>query len=324
MGVRSRLPQAYYDLATLLDAGVPILRSFDIVIDGQEGRFRDVLAQVRESLSQGSSLSEAMNRHPHVFPELDRTLLEAAETSGSLGESFKMLSQWHEFVRKMTRRTLAKMIYPFVVLHIAAMVLPFPALFLGRIGLLGYLVKALRILLILYVPTVLIVAAVSLRRRVDMLRLPLDLLVLRIPILNQAERHFSICRYAKAFNLLYKAGVPITECARRATRATGNTVLAGLFAGGTISAIEGRTVVDGLSSRLPAEYRDLWQIGEETGELDKTVDKIAEISGDRADLFFNEFARWLAITVEFFIIVIMVVLIFLTARQIPSFSGGGI
>jgi type II secretory pathway component PulF len=324
MGSRTRLVQAYYDLSALLDAGVPILRSLDIVIEGRQGYFKHVLAQIRESLSQGSSLCEAMNRHPRVFPELDRALLEAAETSGSLGESLKMLSQWHEFVGKMTRRTLAKMIYPFVVLHIAAMILPLPALFLGRIGLLGYLVKALRILLILYVPTVLIVAAVSLRRRVDMLRLPLDLLVLRIPILNQAERHFSICRYAKAFNLLYKAGVPITECAQRATRAVGNTVLAGLFAGGATSAREGRTVVDGFSSRLPAEYRDLWQIGEETGELDKTVDKIAEISGDRADLFFNEFARWLAITFEFFMIAILVVLIFLTASQIPSFSGGGI
>jgi len=321
MDSRTRLAQAYYDLSVLLDAGVPILRSLDIVIEGQQGYLKHVLLQMRESLSQGSSFSEVMSRHPRLFPELDRTLLEAAETSGSLGESLKMLSQWHEFVRKMTRRTLAKMIYPFVVLHIAAMVLPFPALFLGQLGLLGYLVKALRILLILYVPVVLIVAAVSLRRRVDRLRLPLDLLVLRIPILNQAERHFSVCRYAKAFNLLYKAGVPITECTQRATRATGNTVLAGLFAGGTVSAREGRTVVDGFSARLPAEYRDLWQIGEETGELDKTVDKIAEISGDRADLYFNEFARWLAITVEFFIMVIMVVLIFLTARQIPSFSG---
>ena len=323
MGVRAGLAQVYYDLATMLDAGLPILRAMDVTIDGREGTLKHTFIQVRESLSQGSSLSEALSKHPRVFPELDRTLLEVAETSGSLGESLKMLSQWHDFVRKITRRTLAKMIYPLVVLHIAAMVLPFPALFLGRIGLFGYLLRALRILLILYVPAVLIVAAVALRRRVDMLRLPLDLLVLRIPILNQAERHLSICRYARAFNLLYKAGVPIIECAQRATRATGNTFMAGLFAGGAASARQGGMVVDGFSSRLPAEYRDLWRIGEETGELDKTVDKIAEISGDRADLYFNEFGRWLAIAIEFLMMAILIVLIFLTARQIPSFSGFG-
>ncbi len=324
MGVRAGLAQAYYDWAIMLDAGLPILRALDVIIEGQEGTLKRTFMQVRESLSRGSSLSGAVSRHPRVFPELDRTLLEVAETSGSLGESLKMLSQWHDFVRKMTRRTLAKLIYPLVVLHIAAMVLPLRVLVLGRVGLLRYLVMALRILLIMYVPAVLIVAAVSLRRRVDMLRLPLDLLVLRIPILNQAEWHFSICRYAKAFNMLYKAGVPITECAQRATRVTGNTFIAGLLAGGAISAREGGMVVDGFSSRLPAEYRDLWRIGEETGELDKTVDKIIEISADRSDLYFTEFARWLAITFEFLMMAILVVMIFLTASQIPSFSGGGL
>lgn len=324
MGVQAGLAQAYYDWATMLDAGLPILRSLDVIIEGREGPLKRTFMQVRESLSKGSGLSEAMSRHPHVFPELDRTLLEVAETSGSLGESLKMLSQWHDFVRTMTRRTLAKMIYPLFVLHIAAMVLPFPALFLGQIGLLGYLVKALGILLILYVPAVLIVAAISFRRRVDMLRLPLDLLVLRIPILNQAEWNFSICRYAKAFNLLYKAGVPITECARRATDVTGNSFIAGLFAGGAVSAREGGMVVDGLSSKLPAEYRDLWRTGEEIGELDKTMDKIIEISADRSDLYFTEFARWLVIAIEFLMMAILVVMIFMTASQIPSFSGGGI
>ena len=109
---RSRLAQAYYDLATLLDAGVPILRSLDILIQGQQGHFKRVFSQIRESLSKGSSLSESLDEHRHVFPEMDRMLIEAAETSGSLGDSFKMLSQWHEFVERITRRIQMGLLYP--------------------------------------------------------------------------------------------------------------------------------------------------------------------------------------------------------------------
>jgi type II secretory pathway component PulF len=97
--------------------------------------------------------------------------------------------------------------------------------------------------------------------------------------------------------------------------------VARLFAGAVVTVRAGGTACAGLSERLPAEYRDLWQIGEETGELDKMADKIAEIAADRADLFFNEFGRWFPIVVWAVIAVILICMIFKTASQIPSFSG---
>ncbi|MCL5281468.1 MAG: type II secretion system F family protein, partial [Planctomycetes bacterium] len=112
MGARNQLARAYYDLATLLDAGVPILRSLDILIQGQRGRFKRIFSQVRESLSKGSSFSESLDEQRHVFPELDRMLIEAAETGGSLPDSFKMLSHWHEFVERITRQIQMGLLYP--------------------------------------------------------------------------------------------------------------------------------------------------------------------------------------------------------------------
>ncbi|HQG49201.1 MAG TPA: type II secretion system F family protein, partial [Sedimentisphaerales bacterium] len=82
MNARSRLARAYYDLSVMLDAGVPIMRAFDIVIESRRGYFKRVLSQVRDSLSKGSSLAESMERHRHVFPTLDRMLVEAAEHIG--------------------------------------------------------------------------------------------------------------------------------------------------------------------------------------------------------------------------------------------------
>jgi type II secretory pathway component PulF len=310
MASRTHLAQAYYDLAVLLDAGVPITRSLDMMIQGRTGHFKHVLSRVRESLSKGSDLSESLDEHPAVFPELDRMLIEAAETSGSLGDSFKMLSQWHEFIHRITRRMQMGLLYPVFILHIAALVVGGPSLILGRITVVQYLVQVVQILLLLYVPAIAIIVFMSLRERIPAVALPLDFLVLRVPILGAAIYHLSVCRYAKTFAMMYKGGVPITETTTRATRATGNLIVARQFAGGIATVRAGGTAWEGFSRRLPAEYRDLWQIGEETGELDKMVEKVAEIAADRADLYFTQFAFWFPRLVYAGVAAIMIVMIF--------------
>jgi type IV pilus assembly protein PilC len=301
MGARTRLAQAYYDLSTMLDAGVPILRSLDIVIQGRQGPLKRTFSQVRQSLSKGASLTESLAEHRTVFPDLDRMLIETAETSGLLGESFKMLSQWHEFMGRITQRMVTGLIYPVAILHIAAFIFGIPDFVLGRMTLPGYLRQTGSILLLFYVPLAVVVAAILLREKVPALRLFVDTLTLRIPVLGRAIYHLSVSRFARAFAMLYKAGVPVTETVERALRATGNVVVAKLFAGGVQSARAGNAVSEGFSPRLPAEYRHLWQVGEETGDLDKATAKVAEISADRADLCFNLFAQWLP-RVAYFII----------------------
>lgn len=316
MGARSRLAQAYYDLASLLDSGVPILRSFDIMIQGRQGTLKRVLTRIRDSLARGSSVSDALDEQRRVFPEMDRMLIQAGETSGTLGDSFKMLSQWHEFVHRITWSVLSGMIYPLFCLHIAAFVFPAPALILGSMSLGAYLWQVLRILALMYVPAALILGILFLGPRAGILRWILDWLTLKIPLFGRAMYHLCVSRYAKAFAMLYKAGVPITECTERATRATGNLVIANLFAGAAQSVRQGGLACEGLSPRLRAEYRDLWRIGEETGELDKTAAKVGEIAADRADLFFHEFARWMPIAVWALGAVIMVSMILRLANQV--------
>ena len=260
MGARSRLAQTYYDMATLLDAGVPILRSVDILIEGRQGSLKRTFSQVRESVSKGSSLSESVDMHPRIFPEMDRMLIEAGETSGSLSDSFKMLSEWHEFVHRITWRILGGMVYPVFSLHVAAFIFPGPALVLGQIGFGAYLLGVLQILSLLYIPAAIVVGILHFGPRASFLRRSLDWLTLKIPIFGQAMYHLCVSRYAKAFGMLYKAGVPITECTQRANRVTGNVVMADLFAGAVLSVREGNMASDGFSPRLPAEYRDLWRL----------------------------------------------------------------
>lgn len=325
MSSRTTLSQAYFDLATMLDAGMPILRSLDIVVEGRKGYLKRVFSQIRETVGKGSSLAEALDKHPRVFPDLDRMLIEAAETSGAMGTSLTMLSEWHTFVHRITRQMIMGLIYPFLILHIAGFVVGLPNLILGKSTTNEYLLGAAGILMFLWVPTGVVIACILLRDRFPVLRLPLDFAAQRIPVFGLAAYHMAICRYAKAFAMMYGAGVPITETAERANRATGNVIVARLFKGGQASVRSGGMAWEGFSKRLPMEYLQLWQIGEETGELDKTTAKIAEIAGDRADLYFTEFSKWLPKIVYFIIMGVMAYMILKLAGQyattLNTFSG---
>lgn len=320
MSTRTTLAQAYFDLATLLDAGVPILRSLDILIEGRQGHFKRVLTQIRQSLSQGASVTEALNKHGrHVFPELDRMLIDTADTSGSLGTACSMLADWHQFVHRMNRRIQMGLVYPCFILVVSAFIVGMPSFVLGHMDMTQYLMQVARVLMLMCVPFIAVVLFIRFRERLPLLRVPMDFLVLKIPVLGQAIYHLSICRYAKAFAMLYNAGVPMTEVTERATRAAGNVIVAGLFAGGRDSVRTGSMAWEGYSKKLPPEYLHLWQIGEETGELDKTVAKIAEISADRADLLFAAFASWLPKIAYFAIVAIIIITMVLPLlRQIAE------
>lgn len=310
MSARNRLARAYYDLSVMLDAGVPIMRSFEITIEGRSGYLKRVLSQVRDSLSKGSSLAESMAKHRHVFPTLDRMLIEAAENSGNLGESFKMLSNWHEFVQRIVGRIIMNLAYPFLVLHVGAFVVGLPGLILGKTSLAAYLFSVFQMVAWFYVVLFLVGIRVYRPEVTRVIRVPVDFAVLRIPILGAAVYHLCVSRYARAFGMLYKAGVPMVESVERACRAVGNEFVARLFRGSIATVRGGGMAFEGLSPRLTAEYRHLWQIGEESGELDRTVDKIAEISADRADLYFTAFARWFPIFIYVIIAIMMIYMIF--------------
>lgn len=292
MSARARLAQAYFDLATMLDAGLPIMRSFDVVVGGCRGQLKRVFSELRQAIAKGSTVAEAFEAHPRVFDELDRMLIQAAESSGTLNAALSMLSKWHEFVGRIVRRMLAGLIYPLAILHIGVFIAAVPGAVIGGFNLSTFLLDIVRTLMFFYVPALAIILAIFLRKRVAALRWPLDALVLRIPILGQAVYHMSVCRHAKAFGMMYAAGVPMTEATERATRATGNAAVASLFSGGTARVRAGGLAWEGFSRRLSQEYLSLWQIGEEAGELDKTVAKVAEIAGDRAEMLFTEVARW--------------------------------
>jgi type II secretory pathway component PulF len=322
MGKTGKLATAYHNLSITLEAGVSILRSFDIIADGLRGNLKKVFLGVRESVSKGQGVSESMRQYRRTFALVDLLLVEAAETSGKYPECFKLLSSWYEFRIKILRIMKTGLILPLFILHLALFIAPMPSLVLGQITTKQYLMRVFGIIFTIYIAVIALILIYHTLRKARILRYILDIIILMIPILGRAVWELSISRFSYAFNMLYKAGVPITESLPLATGLSGNLVVAKIFEGGTESAKAGNSVCEGFSSRMPSEYRNLWQVGEETGELARTVDKIAEISSDRAELYFTEFAKWFPRFVYLLVCIWMIKQIFAgysNLYQIPQF-----
>jgi type IV pilus assembly protein PilC len=301
MGKTGKLAMAYHNLSITLEAGVPILRAFDIVAEGQKGSLKKAFLGTRESISKGQSVSESMKQYRRAFTEVDLMLIEAAETSGKYPECFRLLSKWHEFRLRIFRIMRTGLIFPAAILHVALFILPFPGLFLGQLTFGRYLGKVFVPLFVIYISIFLLIFIYHVFRKARILRYILDIIILMIPLLGKAVWELAISRFAFAFSMLYKAGVPIVQALPLATSLAGNRVVSNIFEPGVKAAQEGNSASEGFSKRLNVEYFHLWQIGEETGELTRTVDKIAEISSDRADFYFTQFARWFPRVVYFII-----------------------
>jgi len=322
--VSSKFALIYHDLAVLLDAGLPILKSLDTVSEGLQGHLKKIFSDLGKSVSLGNSFADSMAKYPKVFARLDLMLVKSAEFSGELPNCFKMLSNWYEFKNRIKGIIISGLILPILIFHIMVFIVPLPSMVLGKISTTEYLMQIAKVLGFLYLLIGISLSVYHSMPNAGLFRRVFDALVLRIPILGLSVRQLSICRYCRGFNMLYKAGVPITECAVKAPELTGNLIIADMFKGGAASIKAGNMAYEGFSNRLPLDYLNLWQTGEQIGELDRMVDKIAEIAGDRAELLFTEFAKWLPRLLYALVCIVLIIQILKMAgaiRDVTNFSG---
>jgi type IV pilus assembly protein PilC len=257
-----------------------------------------------------------MSKYPNVFATLDVMLVDAADTSGNLSESLKLLSEWYDFSNRLKNRLISGLMLPLVVIHIAALVGPLPYLFMGIINVAGYIIKVAITLALFYIPLSIILATLHLMPNTGTIRRFLDFVVLKIPILGLAVRQLALSRYCRAFNMLYKAGIPIIQCAQQAPGVTGNVIVADVVKGGAESAQAGNMVWEGFSPKLPADFLNIWRIGEETGELDNSIKRLADNTTENAEQLFSEFVQWLPRIIYWLICAVIVMQILMIASML--------
>lgn len=291
--MRDPRQQAYHNLAVMLDAGLPIGRALRTAARGTRGRMGRALQNLAEAVSGGQALSQAMAAEGRTFDNLELATVRAAETSGSLAEMFKLMGQWRDFRQRIRQVFTSGMLLPVLMLHAAAVLIPFPGLVLGGWNIPRYLMQALGILAVLYVPAGIIAAVIVLTPRDGLARRALDALIVHVPVLGRGVRQLALARFCRAFQVLYGAGVPIVECLRQSCAAVGNSAVAALLSGSIEAARAGRAASEGFSPRLPDEFLQVWQVGEEAGKLEEVTDRLASAAEEASQRTFAALARWL-------------------------------
>ena len=302
--------ELYHNIAQMLRSGLPVLRTLEIAMKTARGSMRRALREIHASAAAGESLGAAMTRRPDVFPPLEVLVVEAAETSGHLPESIEQLSQYYAFRDRLRSTVLSGLALPVVILHVAALVIPLPSLFLGGTTA-AYFLQVLVPLLFLYVPIAAIFVVVRYTPRMGPLRTLLDEVTLMIPLLGRAARQLALSRFCRTFQMLYATGaVPIAECVRKAAELSGNTIIRRRLMGGARSAEAGQSIGEGFPASLPAEFVASWQVGEESGKLDDTAVRLADQYAENSERLMTLLAVWIPRLVYALVSLYLVVNIF--------------
>ncbi len=294
-------------LSTLQDAGLPILRSIRILEQQQKpGMLRNVLRQITEDVEGGATLSEAMARHPKAFDRLYSNMVAAGEAGGVLDVILQRLADFLEKAAKLKRKIIGAMIYPSVVIMIAGGIVTFimvqvvpqfrkifedfgtqlPGVTEFLISLSAWFAGGTPPgwVVILLSPLMLI-GLYKLIRQAQMGRLVLDTVTLSVPVVGQIAGKSSVARFTRTLGTLISAGVPILEAVNITRETTGNEVYAGMLKKVHASIREGDTFANPLraSKTVDAIVVNMVDVGEETGELDKMLMKVADNYDDEVD-----------------------------------------
>jgi len=303
-GVKSKhLSQFTRQLSTLVDAGLPIVRSVRI-LEGQlrPGVLKNALMDVSDDIEGGATFSEALAKHPKVFDRLYVNMVKAGEAGGVLDVILQRLAEFKEKSERLKKRIIGAMIYPVVVITIAAgiltgiMILIIPRFqdmfeefdvelptMTTTLITISHWVRN-NYLFLLLTPVILLVAAKLIRKN-RAGRYVVDLVKMKIPLFGQIISKSSISRFCRTLGTLITSGVPILEALNIVRDTTGNEVVARAITMVHDSIREGETVAEPLrQSRVCDDMViNMVDVGEETGDLDKMLIKVADAYDEDVD-----------------------------------------
>lgn len=313
-------------IATMLQSGVPMVQSFEILATGQKNqRMADMLTDIRDNIAGGSSLSEAMARHPVQFDLLYRNLTRAGEAAGVLDTVLDTVATYKERTEALKGKIKKALFYPAAVMAVAILVsailliyvVPqFEDVFKGfgadLPAFTQMIVNASRFLTQWWWAILLIVVGsiggfIFIYKRSPALERTVDRLMLKLPVIGQILHQSAIARYARTLALTFKAGVPLVEALETVAGATGSIVYndAVKRIREDVSVGYQLNVAMKQVGIFPHMVVSMTAIGEEAGALDTMLLKVAEFYEQEV----NNSVDALASLIEPFIMVVIGVLV---------------
>ncbi|UCC32620.1 MAG: type II secretion system F family protein [Phycisphaerales bacterium] len=302
------ITQTTRQLSTLQDAGLPILRSLNILEEQQKpGLMKNILRAVAEDIEGGATLSEACARHPKAFDRLYVNMVAAGEAGGVLDVILQRLADFMEKAEKVKKKIKGAMIYPIVVISFSVFIVA---------GIMVFVIPKFKDIfrdfdVTLPVPTQLLIgtsewfvrgkppgwavvligpfAAYMLFKLIRSSkggRYVTDVIAIRLPVFGTLVRKNAVARFTRTLGTLISAGVPILEAINITRDTSGNEVYVRALEKVHDSIREGESVAAPLRAAKVVDglVTNMIDVGEETGELDKMLLKVADNYEEEIDI----------------------------------------
>ena len=330
-------------LTTMLKAGVPLLKAFDIVGKGQTKMVLTRLIQViREDVETGTSLHQAFRRHPRYFDALYCSLIHAGEQAGMLDNMLASLSTYKEKVLAIKGKVRSAMIYPLAIMAFALTVtaviliwvvpsfqevfrnmgadLPTPTLVVVAVS--EFLIRHGPLALAILLAGVWITRRAI--RRSPALQSKVDKFVLKLPIFGTVLSKVALARWCRTLATMFSAGVPLVDALEPVGAASGSAVYASASKTIQSAVSSGSSLTTAMENTrvFPSLVSQMASIGEESGSLDQMLSKVADFYEIEVDDAINA----LTSLMEPFMMLVLGVLIggLVIAMYLPIFKLGSV
>lgn len=290
--------------STMVNAGLPLVQCLDILSKQSENpTFGRIIAEVRNDVESGSTLAEALGKRQKAFDSLYVNMVDAGEAGGILDDILARLAGYLEKAEALRRKVKSALTYPAVVLIVALGATTFMLLFIiptfakifadfgGELPLPTRIVMGMsNFLKGFWWAIILFFAALvfTIKRfyKTERGRLKVDALLLRMPVLGQILRKASIARFTRTLGTMISSGVPILTALDITARTAGNKIIENAILATKGSIGEGETIAAPLrdSKVFPPMVVQMISVGEETGALDKMLDKIANFYDEEVNV----------------------------------------
>ncbi|BBQ13011.1 TPA: type II secretion system F family protein [Stenotrophomonas maltophilia] len=284
-------------MATMMKSGVPIVSALDIIASGHKNpRMKKLVDTIRTDIEGGSSMYEAISKHPVQFDELYRNLVRAGEGAGVLETVLDTVATYKENIEALKGKIKKALFYPIMVVVVAMLVsgimlvfvvpqfedvfksfgAELPAFTQMVVNLSRFMVSWWWLMLLVAIGTA--VALVMSYKRSPKMQHAMDRLVLKVPVIGQIMHNSAIARFSRTTAVTFKAGVPLVEALGIVAGATGNTVYeeAVLRMRDDVSVGYPVNMSMKQTNLFPHMVIQMTGIGEEAGALDAMLFKVAE------------------------------------------------
>lgn len=290
-------------MATMVEAGIPLVQTLDILSDQTENfSFQEIIKKVKVDVESGKSLSEAMTTYKKIFSHLFVSMVKAGESAGALDEILDRLATYLEKMGNLQKKIRAAMVYPISVISIALIITTLMLTFIvpkfaeiysslnAKLPVMtqmlidfSYILKSQLIWVLAGLAAV--IFAIRLAINTPQGRFLWDRLLLRLPVFGVLLLKSSVSKFARTLSTLSKSGVPILNALEIVGSTAGNKVIEQAVLNARNSIREGEGISGPLeaSGIFPPMVTRMISVGEETGELEEMLAKIADFYESQVD-----------------------------------------